>query len=546
MKRFLALCLCVSVLLSGCGLVDLLPKDGLLGILLGLGGSEELVAYEDMEYVRPDMEEHDRVLEECCEVARTSKSIDEVTEAIYRYYDLYDWYYTCYWLADIEYSRDFTSQKWQEEYLYCSENISRVDAGLETLYTALAQSPIRDKLEGEDYFGADYFDSYEGESVYDEELMALLEEESRLIGVYYDLCAQADGVEYYSEEYFTQFSGDLCQTLIDLVLVRRDIAEHTGYDSYVSFAWDFYYYRDYTPDQAMDYMESIRQEMGPLYAQVSATDVWGYGYGYCSESETFEYVKEAAQAMGGIVKEAFDAMDQAGLYDISYSETKFSTSFEVFLPYYYEPYVFVCPDRSEYDKLTFAHEFGHFAADYAAWGSYAGTDVQEVFSQAMEYLSLEYVSDTSHLEQYKLADCLSTYVEQSAYACFEQKLYALPEEELTVENVFALYEDTCRGFGIDFEVLGWDTRDLVTIPHFYTDPLYIISYVVSNDAAFQIYRLEREKSGAGLAVYTEHLATECYYFLEYMEEAGLENPFAPGRVEEAAQTLTEVLAGSAR
>ena len=37
------------------------------------------------------------------------------------------------------------------------------------------------------------------------------------------------------------------------------------------------------------------------------------------------------------------------------------------------------------------------------------------------------------------------------------------------------------------------SRDFVVIGHFYTDPMYIISYVVSNDAAFQLYQMELEE-----------------------------------------------------
>ena len=96
-------------------------------------------------------------------------------------------------------------------------------------------------------------------------------------------------------------------------------------------------------------------------------------------------------------------------------------------------------------------------------------------------------------------------------------------------------------FGVDFEAQGWDPRDFVTIPHFYSDPMYIISYVVSNDAAFQLFQLELEERGAGLARFRESLDTECYYFLEFLEEAELESPFAPGRVKEVQETLKKLL-----
>ena len=530
MKRILAVCLALTLLLTGC-----------TGGKLVSGYGKDYVAYENMEYTRPSMSLIEQVLTNSCNTVRSDTSLDTVLSAIYDYYDAYDRFYTNYNLAYIAYNRDVTDEYWQAEYEYCAGNSATVDAGLEKLYMALADSPIRSKLESDAYFGLGYFDAYEDEATWDEGFLALMEEEYALISAYYDLSAQADSAVYYSEEYFDGYADDLCQALIDLVKLRQQIAAYAGYDSYVQFAYDFYYYRDYTPRQAMDYMEDIRTEMSNLYQQVNQSDIWSGGYGYCSEDESFSYVQSTAAAMGGVVEEAFGLMERAGLYDISYSENKFNTCLEIYLTSYSEPYVFVSPSGYDIDKLSFAHEFGHFVTDYACGESYAGIDVLEVFSQGMEYLSLCYDNGEDWLERYKMADCLSTYVEQAAYACFEQKLYDLTSDELTVENVFALYDQVCRSYGIDFEALGWDPRDLVTVPHYYTDPLYIISYVVSNDAAFQLLQLELDENGAGLAKYEENLTTDCYYFLEFVEEAGLESPFALGRVQRVAQDLEQLL-----
>ena len=77
------------------------------------------------------------------------------------------------------------------------------------------------------------------------------------------------------------------------------------------------------------------------------------------------------------------------------------------------------------------------------------------------------------------------------------------------------------------------------MPHFYSNPLYIISYVVSNDAAVQLYQQELETPCAGRDTYRRSLATEQEYFLAFLEEAGLESPF--GRVEDVKAFLTDRL-----
>jgi oligoendopeptidase F len=209
----------------------------------------------------------------------------------------------------------------------------------------------------------------------------------------------------------------------------------------------------------------------------------------------------------------------------------------VYLSGYYQPYVFVSGSGTRYDCLTFAHEFGHFAMDYAAAGTGAGTDVCEIFSQGMEYLSLIYGGAEEDLTRMKLADSLCIYVEQAAYAAFEQQMYRLTGGELTAENLLALYDRVCRDYG--FDSADWDPRDLITVPHFYGNPVYIISYVVSNDAAMQLYELELAQPGGGRNVFEENLATEEGWFLAFLDQAGLHSPF--GRVAQVKKLMETYL-----
>ena len=81
----------------------------------------------------------------------------------------------------------------------------------------------------------------------------------------------------------------------------------------------------------------------------------------------------------------------------------------------------------------------------------------------------------------------------------------------------------------------------VHVPHFFMSPMYIISYVVSNDAAMQLYQLEQATPGAGVAVYVENLDTTESKFLSFVAGAGLESPFVEGRIEKVAKTFQDAL-----
>ncbi len=535
-KALIALCLSLCLLLSGCGLINLGGYFEQLGNLLG---SNFLTPFDEMEYTRPDMDHFQQVLENSLSEAQTQQDLDALVESIYAFYAVFDDFYTGYALSNIHYSKNLTDSYWEAEYNFCTENMASVDAGLDSLYRALSKSPLREQLETEDYFGPGYFDAYEGETLYDETFQAMLEQEAQLQNRYYAISAQAGAEDYYSDAYFTTYGSQMADIYVQLIALRQQMAQYAGYESFPEFAYDFYYGRDYTCQATESYLQSIQQELAPLYRQTFATDDWADQIRACTEQETFQYVKSMASAMGGTIEDAFLAMEEGGLYDITYSDQKFNASFEIFINNYATPYVFLCPTGTNYDCLTFAHEFGHFCSDYASYGSIAGIDVAEVFSQGMEYLSLSYVP-SAELTKLKMADCLRVYVEQAAYASFEQQVYRLQGEDLTAENIQSLYQQVCTDFGMDRP--GWDSRDYVCIPHFYVSPMYVISYVVSNDLALQLYEMEKAQQGRGLACLEDNLATMQSGLEAFVQETQtLTSPFAPGHLTQVKDLLTQLL-----
>ena len=535
--RVLALVLCAA-LLCGCTFLEDVKTiaDAMAEYVKEESG--QVTKFSEMEYIRPDMTVLEKALEDACEAAKGS-DMDRITRTVNDFYDLYDEFYTNYSLSDLHYCHDLTDGYWEEEYNFCVENSSWVDAALEELYYALAKSPCLEELESEDNFGPGFFDSYQGENLWDETFVELLNRESELQGRYYELVNISYDYEEGTEEFQSACGDEMAQLLVELIKVRREMAEYWGYDSYAEFATDFYYYRDYTVEQSEEYLEEIQKELVELYRQVNESGIWDDAYDFSTEFQTFGYVEEMARNMGGMVEEAFDVMKEGKLYDIAYGENKYSSSFEVYLTSYWVPFIFLCPDMSSYDHLTFAHEFGHFCNDYASYGSYAGIDVLEVFSQGMEFLSLCYVDGSEDLTRVKMADCLCVYVEQAAFADFELRMYEIPPEELSAQKLAELYEEVALDYG--FDSIGYDPWEFVSINHYYTNPMYIISYVVSNDAALQLYQMELEEVRKGLDCFEDNLTTQEQYFLAFLEEAGLESPFTEGRLASVRKTLEEAL-----
>lgn len=542
-RRVLCLVLVLILTLTGCTFKT--PSgylyDFIQTILEAYTGHSS-ADYADISYVRPDMADLQQTLDETCTLAATCEDIDTLMEGIYAVYDAYDWFYTNYNLANIYYCADMTDAYWEKEYTFCLEQVDTAEQALTTLYKALAASALRETLDTEDYFGEGFLSLYEdsagqngGAAAWSDAYIALLEEENRLLSQYYTISAKATE-QTSSQALSGSYAEELESVFLELVMVRQQIAATLGYDNYSQYAYENLYGRQYTPEEAEAYLLQIQAELSDIYDRLSDSDVWELGWRYCSENATFRYLQTVTQNMGGVFQEAFSFMESQGVYDIAYHPNKYPGSFEVYLTSYQTPFLFLSPYTDQTDKLSFAHEFGHFCSDYICYGSYAGMDILEVQSQAMEYLSVCYGTNTEPIQTYKLADSLSTYVGQTIYSLFELQVYRLEGDALTTEAIRELYLQTEAAFGFEVEANAY-----VSVPHFFTDPFYLISYIVSNDLALQIYQMELEDPGAGLALYQACLESQDESIEVFAQNYGLESPFAPGRIGYVAALFREQL-----
>ena len=528
------------------------------------------IPYSSMTYERPDVDLLFGMIDDMTDTG-WQDSYSDITYNLDAIYEGYWSFYTMYTLADIKFSIDTADEFYMDECLFLSENAPVLEQKMDSMLSSLANSQVAYRL-NRDYFGSEYLVSQPNDITYDEEYIALLQRESALIYEYEamisDPVIEIDGepvyytdyiggditsYEYTSavQAYYDKYAWEAGEIYIELVKTRQDIAERLGFSSYSDYAYASYG-RDYTADEARQYIDTVSRELVPAYSQLLNDGGFNtyYQFDGLSHEENAAALKSACRNMGGRIWDIYQYMEEYGLYDIAPSATKYPGSFQVYLDDWNAPFIFVNPSGTVADFTSFSHEFGHFVDAYVNYNSYITVDASEACSQSMAMLAPLY-ADTLSQEDLKslrissILDALSTYVEQGAYNAFEDRVYSLPENELTVENLMELSLECFTEYSMAYPGFEWYYSVCwIDIPHFFIQPYYVASYIISMDAALQVYELELDSPGTGVDVFM--LLADRNWDLTYMEnltDIGLKTPFDTGRGDDAAKFILENLPG---
>ncbi len=559
-RRFLCLVLVLllSGVLTGCNifknLFTPLPYDG-----------RPTVPFSEMEYTRPDVDSYLKKIQNTTKTVKENKvayakqlnSLNDLNEG---YWD----YYTMYTLAHLKYAINTNDSFYSEEYVFFGETEPKLNQALENLYVACSQSKHKAKFES-GYFGEGFLDQYKSGGAMSNELVQLLQQEAQLIQDYgtqtanptvvymgqtrslNDLLESALSASEYDNilrTYYQQANEKLGAIYTQLVKVRLQIATKLGYTSYAEYAYQKFE-RDYTAQMGADFVAQVEQDLVPLYKQVIGnSNIQTPALSSLSWRDIVGTVGTAVSKIDSSVKEAFEFMEEYDLYDVAPSAGKVPYDFTTYIARYEAPFIVVNARENQADLLSFAHEFGHFTDMFINYNGNYILDLSECASQGMEYLMLSYLPDSQQdlrdkLIEYKMYDTLYVYITQSAYTAFEQQVYALKPEEVTLERINAIATDVGTRFGLQGDTVSFG-NEWVIVPHFFEEAFYCISYCVSNDVAFQIYQAECEKAGSGATLYMDFINWNPEQtFLENVERVKLVNPCKKERVTELAQFLQD-------
>ena len=536
-------------------------------------GQWDVIPFDEMPYERPDLDDLRDAIDAVGQALDAGAAYETLEELLDKCDDLYSSFYTMYSIAFIRSCQDMTDEFYADEYAWLDEASADMSQLIEQLYFRCGMSDRAQELE-EKYFWPGFAEEYADDSnaFYDDEMVALMQQESDLVAQYRALVASptvtlADGteVDYFTSleefsgyayldlliRYYSSYNQPLGQIYVDLIRVRQQQAAHAGYANYEEMAFDHEFRRDYSPEQAAEYLEGIRRHIVPLFLEVNASgDFWSLDTGRIDEARLEQVLRSGIQDMGQDVVDTYEFMVKYRLCDLSYSPLKAEMSFQTYLDAYEVPFLFMDAGGDLGDITTFSHEFGHYLDGYLNYDADETIDLAECFSQALELLMLTRLGEELNareldtLYDMKMWDILNMYVQQGAFAEFEHVIYSAKPEELSVDFLNSAFLQTSKDYGFAEE--GFDelySMFWMDITHFFEQPFYVITYPVSHDIAMQIFQLEQAQPGQGMEKYLEMLDRDYPDMLDTALNAGLESPFDEGRLEKVAATMRQILLG---
>lgn len=492
--------------------------------------------FESIEYEHCDRAYFDNLLLQLRDIAQhggTAEAFDEIDN-----YLLEELYYISDMrtLADLAYYRNPADSDAAARAQYSMELYLELNDAYCLTMHELAVSPHADVLE--EIYHPDmcaWFRDYQAGSDQSE----LMTRENELVQQYYALL---DGG---GEE-------EIAQVYVELVELRRDMAQRAGYDSFADYAYESYYCKYYTPEEAAVFSQNVKTWFVPLYAEYAArvgevTDaLWEDSTLRCDEEAVLAALEKTLPQISPGLAAAFDYMCEYGLYDIAYDETKAEIGFTTRLYYWNEPFIFNAPADDFTAYLDMFHEFGHYANSFYTMGDLlfgmADNDLCELQSQGLEMLMLPHYETifgkklAPLAEKFTVMNMLDSVITGVLYDEFQQRVFA--EANLTPERVGEIYADVCAEYDYDADESEW-----IWILHNFEHPFYYISYAVSALGALELYADLLEDPAAATDRYLQISAmdTEVWEYTQALDEVGLGDFMAEETSRAAAAAVRSVL-----
>ena len=442
-------------------------------------------------------------------------------------------------LYEIAYYADTTNDVAFERYNNCDNYYTEFWTLYEALYAPMAESCYREV----------FFEDMTDEEIAD--MVASAVTDPALV----ELTNRKNEYENTFDNFTDrELMGDTFDALYkNYVDVSNEIAAMYGYENYLDFAYAEVFSRDFTPQNVLDYVNGLNENMVSI-AETAFDEIVNiisnigyYEYFACfdlldapfMETSSLALLDGFYRSLGDEIYGIYQSLMSDGYYYIASDENAMQTAFtSTFMTDDGNgtiPYLFF--SQSYATVSTFVHEFGHYCNMYLADGRGGESyEVMESQSQGAEWLFYAYLANSGILNEEEARRLAIYQLFKSAWyivqggllgaldiAVYTETLPATPDFDSMMDGVISAAFPS----GLP-EFLFYDGEEEVY--SYYracaigNSQAYYISYSLSLISSIEIFVRASENYAAGAATYCELLGYSSDY-LATLTEIGLLSPF---------------------
>lgn len=305
--------------------------------------------------------------------------------------------------------------------------------------------------------------------------------------------------------------------------------------NYLDFSYDYYYSRDYTYEDAVPFVNFVKQYFVPILRDKPKLTVPSNvdeglleivsTYNMCNKRANMcDFFKSYADDMGGNYLTAYNNAFKYGYYCFSDNANSMGTAYEWGLNGINDAVLFF--SRYYQDVLSVTHEFGHYYSTTQNYGARRGDayDLQETYSQGNEFTFCKYLLEQKKDD--KNAATYNYYVDQKIYNSIQQIIneaviteieqYAYTSKDLTKSELIQAVNNILEGYD------GTASETYFMAPCI-ASPCYYISYATSLMEALQFATYDFEDAKIKYTNLVENNTKMT--MVQRWESAGLTSPF---------------------
>lgn len=552
------------------------------------------MTFEKYVYVRPNVKEVEEKFQGALQKFYDASTVQEQELAMKEMNEIRNDFNTMSNLCYIRHTVDTNDEFYKREQEFFDEYSPVVKGFVTNYYKALVHSPFREQLEKK--CGTQLFSLAECElKTYSDAVLEELQTENKLSSQYTKLLASAkilfEGEERTlsqlgpfmqhksremrkrAYEAYTGFMAEHDQELDEiydkLVKVRTTIAKKLGFANFVELGYARMCRTDYNAEMVANFRQQVLDYIVPLASKLRERQEKRIGVDKLKYyDENFEYATGNATPKGDaawiiengknmykeLSKETdafFTFMIENNLMDLVAKKGKAGGGYCSYIENYKAPFIFSNFNGTSGDIDVLTHEAGHAFQVYESrhfeipeyyWPTY---EACEIHSMSMEFFTWPWMErffkeDTEKYYFTHLSSALLFLPYGVAVDEFQHYVYdnpdATPEERKqawrTIEKKYLPHKDY---EGNSYLERGgyWQRQG-----HIYNSPFYYIDYTLAQICAFQFWKRARENREEAWNDYV-NLCRQggSKSFLELVEVAKLQSPFADGCVESVVDEI---------